>query len=54
MSVHNKNFLNLDKINAGKHCYYSKQHINYAHLCAQINSNIAQRIRSTPTSAGDS
>jgi len=32
MYAYNKNFVNLDKINAGNQCYYSRQRINNACL----------------------
>jgi len=38
----NKNFGNLDKINASKHCHYSRQHINDGQLitvCRLWNMN---------------
>jgi len=43
MSAYNMNLAKLDQINAGKHSYYNRQHINNARLtlCAQNSSNIA-------------
>ena len=32
MAAYNKNLVNVDKINAGKHCNYKRQHINNARL----------------------
>ena len=40
MSAHNKNFVNLEKINASKHCNYSRQNINNACLFLSVYKTV--------------
>jgi len=55
MSANNKNFVNLDKMNAGKHCNYGRKHINNARLstCTTVVTSLSVSVH-TPKSINES